>query len=72
MPLYHIHVAKGRQSVDPKAIELPDSETAKRHAEQLADGLTRMNSQFGVGRHFRDWHVRLTDHYGKILAQFEV
>ena len=72
MPLYHIQVAKGDQRVDSKTIELPDSETARCHAERLAGGLTTLNSQFGVGRHFHDWHVRLTDNHGKMLARYEV
>ena len=72
MPLYQIQVAKGRQRVDSRAIELPDSETAKRHAERLANGLTTLNSEFGVGRHLRDWHVRVTDKHGKMLARYEV
>ena len=72
MPLYHIQVAKGHQRVDSKTVELPDSETAKRQAERLANGLTTLNSEFGVGRHLRDWHVRLTDQQGKMLARYEV
>jgi Domain of unknown function (DUF6894) len=71
MPLYHFHVAKGHKTVDPRAIELPDAESAKRYAERIADGLSARNTRFGVGS-LRDWHVRVTDRNGQPVAQYKV
>ena len=71
MPMYHVHVAKGDKAVDPRAVELPDAESAKRHGEQLAEGLKALNSGFGIG-HLRDWQVKVTDKKGRTLARYDV
>jgi hypothetical protein len=71
MPLYHIQVVKGRRTVDPRAIDLPDSDTAKHHAGCLARSLTALRSKFSVD-HLHDWHVRLTDKNGKTLGLYEI
>ena len=71
MPLYHVHVAKGRKAVDPRAVELPDVESAKRYAERLAGGLTMLSRGFGI-RYLGDWYVQVTDGRGKTLTQCHV
>jgi hypothetical protein len=68
MPLYHVHVAKGRQTVDPRVVELPDAESAKRYAERLADSLTALSSGFGVAD-LSGWNVQATDEKGSTLAR---
>ena len=49
MPMYHVHVAKEGKTFDPKAVELPDTKSVKRHAKRVAEGLTALSSGFGVG-----------------------
>ncbi len=71
MPLFHFRIAKGDKVVDPKGIELPDADAARRHAERLAGGLTLLSRGFGV-RHLRDWYVQVTDERGNTLARCEV
>jgi hypothetical protein len=71
MPLYHFHVVKGRKKLDPNAIELPNDESAKRHGEHLADGLTTLSRGFGI-RYLGDWHVAVTDAKGKSVTRCEV
>jgi hypothetical protein len=71
MPLYHFHVVKGRKKLDPNAIELPNDESAKRHGEHLADGLTTLSRGFGI-RYLGDWHVAVTDAKGNSVTRCEV
>jgi hypothetical protein len=71
MPLYHLHVVKGRKKVDPRAVELPNDESAKRHAKQLAAGLTTLSRGFGI-RHLEDCHVDVTDAKGKWVGRCDV
>jgi hypothetical protein len=71
MPLYHIHVANGGKKIDPRAVELPDAESAKRHAERIAAGLTALSSGFGVSR-LRDCQVKVTDKKGRTLARYDL
>ena len=71
MPLYHLHVVKGREKVDPRAVELPNDKSAKRHAKQLAAELTRLSPGFGI-RHLEDCHVDVTDAKGKWVGGCDV
>ena len=72
MPTFYFHLANGRKLLDPRGIDLPDQDAAKRHAERLAGGLTAVSREFGGISHLRDWHVQVTDERGKMLAQCEV
>jgi hypothetical protein len=69
MPTYYFHLANGRKLLDPRGIEFPDQEAARRHAERLADGLTAVSREFGGIAHLRNWHIRVTDAQGKTLAR---
>ena len=69
MPMYHVHIARDGKTFDPKAVELPDAESAKHHGQRLAEGLTTISSGFGVGG-LRDCHVKLTDTKGRTLARY--
>ena len=71
MPLYHVHVAKEGKTFDPKPVELPDTESAKRHAEQVAEGLTALSSGFGVGS-LRKCQVKVTDTKGRTVARYDL
>ena len=72
MPTFYFHLANGRKLLDPRGIEFPDPEAAKRHGERLAGGLTAVSHQFGGISHLRDWHVQVTDEKGNMLARCEV
>jgi hypothetical protein len=71
MPMYHVHVAKEGKTFDPKAVELPDTKSVKRHAKRVAEGLTALNSGFGVGS-LRDCQVKVTDTYGRTVARYDL
>jgi hypothetical protein len=71
MPRYHVHVAKKGKTFDPQAVELPDAKSVKRHAKQLAEGLTALSSGFGVGS-LRDCQVKVTDTEGKTVARYDL
>jgi len=71
MPLYHVHVAKEGKTFDPKPVELPDTESAKRHAEQVAKGLTALSSGFGVGS-LRECQVKVTDTKGRTVVRYDL
>jgi hypothetical protein len=71
MPMYHVHVAKEGKTFDPKSVELPDTKTAKRHAQRVAEGLTALSSGFGVGS-LRDCQVKVTDTEGRTVARYDL
>ncbi len=71
MPMYHVHVAKEGKTFDPKAVELPDTKSVKRHAKQVGEGLTALSSGFGVGS-LRDCQVKVTDTEGKTVARYDL
>jgi hypothetical protein len=71
MPLYHLYVTKGQKKLDRKVIGLPNAESAKRHAERLANGLTVLSRGFGA-THLADWHVQVTDEKGNTLARCDL
>jgi hypothetical protein len=71
MPLYHFQVIKGHKTVDPKAIDLPDVESARHHAKRIADGLSVMNTGFGIGS-LCDWHVQVTDRKRRPIADYQI
>jgi hypothetical protein len=71
MPLYHLHIVKGREKVDPRVVELPDDESAVRRAHQLAAALTTLSRGFGV-RILDGCHVDVTDAEGKSVARCDV
>jgi hypothetical protein len=71
MPMYHVHVAKEGKTFDPKAVELPDTRSAKRHAKRVAEGLTALSSGFGVGS-LRDCQVKVTDREGRTVARYDL
>jgi hypothetical protein len=71
MPMYNVHVAKEGKTFDPKPVELPDVKSAKRHAEQVAEGLTALSSGFGVGS-LRDCQVKVTDANGRTVARYDL
>jgi hypothetical protein len=71
MPLYQLHVVKGRKKVDPRTVELPNDESAKRHAKQLAAGLTTLSHEFGI-QLLDDCHVDVTDAKGKWIGRCDV
>jgi hypothetical protein len=71
MPQYHLHVVKGRKKVDPRTVELPNDESAKRHAKQLAAGLTTLIREFGI-QLLDNCHVEVTDAKGKWIGQGDV
>jgi hypothetical protein len=68
MPRYHMHVVEGRKKVDPPAVELPNDESAKRHARQLAEGRTRLSPGFGIQQR-EDCYVDVTDAKGKWIGR---
>jgi hypothetical protein len=70
MPLYHFQVIKGNKTVDPKAIDLPDVEAA-RHHERIADGLSVMNTGFGLGS-LCDWQVQVTDRKRRPIVDYKI
>ena len=68
MPLYHIYVVEaGERRLAPQAVELPNDESAKLRARQLAEGL-RLSPGFGI-RHREDCHVDVTDAKGKWIVR---
>jgi hypothetical protein len=71
MPMYHVQVAKEGKTFDPRPVELPDTKSAKRHAKQVAEGLTALSSGFGVGS-LRDCQVKVTDTEGKTVARYDL
>jgi hypothetical protein len=71
MPMYHVHVAKEGKTFDPKAVELPDIKSVKRHAKQLAEGLTALSGGFGIGS-LRDCEVKVTDTNGRTVARYDL
>jgi hypothetical protein len=71
MPLYHLHIVKGREKVDPRVVELPDDESAVRRAHQLASALTTLSRGFGV-RILDGCHIDVTDAGGKSIARCDV
>ena len=71
MPIYHVHVAKKGKTFDPKLVELPDAKSAKRHAEQVAEGLTALSRGFGIGS-LRDCQVKITDTNGRTVARYDL
>ncbi len=71
MPMYHVQVAKEGKTFDPRSVELPDAKSAKRHAEQVAEGLTALSSGFGVGS-LRNCQVKVTDAKGRMVARYDL
>jgi hypothetical protein len=48
MPHYNIQVVKGRKVINPMGVEFPNDEAAKRHAEQVASGLTALSHPIDI------------------------
>jgi hypothetical protein len=71
MPQYHVHVAKGRKRVDPRAVELPDDQSAKQYGERLAAGLTTLSQGFRM-HYLGNWYVNVIDAEGNCVLRCEV
>jgi hypothetical protein len=68
MPIFHFHITDGRKVHDPRGLEPPDENAARRYAEQLAHGLVPVANVLNTGETF----VEVVDQTGSTIARCAV
>ena len=67
MPIYHFHITDGRKVFDPRGMELPHEEAARRYAEELAQGFVPLVRRAGI-----DTFAEVVDETGITVARLVV
>jgi hypothetical protein len=69
MPIYHFHIVDGREVQDPRGLDLPTDDAARRYGQQLANGLRPV--WLAVGGEKRTF-VRVVNESGITVAKCRV
>ena len=49
MPMYHFNITDGRKVFDPRGMELPNEDAARRYAAELAHSFAPLVRSAGIG-----------------------
>ncbi len=69
MPRYRFHVTDGYCLFDPRGLDLPDDEAARRYGQQLADGFAPVVSALRVDV---STYIEVADERGNVISRLEV
>ena len=67
MPVYHFHITDGHKVCDPRGIELPNEEAARRYAAELAHSFAPLVRSAGI-----DTFVEVVNEIGNTVARLTV